>query len=190
MKRLAIFDFDGTLINTFEPIKGKVAWEKYYNKLYPHVGWWGRKESLDTKVFDIKPFPKVLAQLELNKTIVDTKVIILTSRREKLRLYVEKILNNNNIIVDDIILKRGNETKGDVILKIVDYNHDLEEIVVFDDFMNRDAEKISEYTKINNLLPLNIKYELFYVNSDNISPLIGDGVISFDTTNKLLNTIV
>lgn len=171
MKRLICFDMDGTLLNTFSPEEGKPMWEKHYNKIFPYKGWWGRRESLDTDVFDIKPFPKILAQLKKDQATPDTYVIILTSRMEKLRPEVENILNLNNIVVDDVILKRGGEDKGDIILRIENYNDDLQEIIVYDDFMNGNSEKIAEYRKIENLLSDNIQYHLYIVNNDRISLL-------------------
>ena len=188
-KRLIIFDLDGTLCDTPEPNTGKKLWEKHYNKPFPHKGWWGRKESLDTDVFDIKPFPNVLKQLEKEKKRPDTKVIILTSRMEKLRPEVEKILALNKIVVDEVILKRGNEDKGDVILKIENYNQDLKEIIVYDDYTDKNAEKIAEYTKIQDKLSDDVKYELNFVDDDEISPLVTEGSISFESTSKLLDII-
>lgn len=189
MKRLIVFDFDGTLINTFESNVGKSMWEKHYGISFPYKGWWGRKESLDTDVFDIKPFPHVLAQLKKEQATSDTKVIILSSRREKLRPEIEKILDMNDIIVDDVILKRGNEGKGDVILKIENYNQDLKEIVVYDDFMDKNAEKIAEYIKIKDQLSDDVEYTLYLVDKDNISLLESGGVVTFESTNKILNII-
>ncbi len=177
MKRLAVFDFDGTLIDSPEKEEGKKVWSEKKGQQYPYDGWWGRKESLDTSVFDIKPFPNVLAQLDKEKNTPDTDVIILTSRREKLRPYLQKILDDNDIVVDDMILKRGNEGKGDVILRIENYNDDLVEIVVYDDFMEKDAGKIAEYTKIQNMLRDDVSYELYYVNNGNISLMESDNEI-------------
>lgn len=171
MKRLIIFDLDGTLMNTFDPIVGKPMWEKYYNKKFEYQGWWGRKESLDTKVFNIKPYPSVLAELNKEKSISDTQVIILTSRMEKLRAEVENILDLNNIVVDDVLLKKGNKGKGDVIMDIMKYNPDLKEIIVYDDYMDKNIEKIFEYTKIKDRLPEDIKYELKLVENGKISLL-------------------
>lgn len=171
MKRLVVFDFDGTLFNSPEKESGKKIWKEKTGKDYPHVGWWGRKESLDTDVFDIKPFPNVLNKLEKEKDIPDTQVIILTSRMEKLRSEIEKILDNNNIIVDDVLLKKGGKGKGEVILKIADYNPDLEEIIVYDDYMNKNEEKIAEYIDIKDKLSNNIKYKLLLVDNDKITKL-------------------
>ena len=92
MKRLAVYDFDGTLIDSPEPEVGKKQWEEKMGQPYPHVGWWGRRESLDTDVFDIKPFPNILAKLQANMADPSTTTIILTSRMEKLRPQLENIL--------------------------------------------------------------------------------------------------
>ena len=174
MKRLVAFDFDGTLINSPEKEDGMRIWREQKGEDYTSKGWWSKPESLDTNVFDIKPFPHVLARLEKEKSIPDTAVIILTSRMERLRPQIENILKLNNIVVDDIILKEGGEGKGDILLKIARYNPDLEEIVVYDDFMDKNEAKIAEYTKIKDLLPENIKYTLYYVNNDIITPLEAD----------------
>lgn len=177
MKRLVIFDMDGTLIDSPEKEEGMRVWSEKTGQPYPHKGWWGRKESLDTNIFDIKAFPSVVAQLDKEKNTPDTSVIILTSRMEKLRPEIENVLNLNNIVVDDIILKRGREGKGDVILRIENYNDDLEEIVVYDDFMEKNAEKIAEYTKIQNMLRDDVSYELYYVNKGNISLMESDNEV-------------
>ena len=178
MKRLAIFDFDGTLIDSPEKESGKLEWEQKTGQPYPYDGWWGRKESLNTDVFDIKAFPSIKKQLEQEKGIPDTEVVILTARMEKLRPEVEEILNNNNIVADDIILKRGGESKGDVIMNIVKYNPDLKEILVYDDFMNKNATKIAEYTKIQDDLPQDIHYHLFFVDKGKISLLESNNKIA------------
>jgi hypothetical protein len=163
MKRLVCFDLDGTLLNTFSPEEGKPMWEKFYSEKYPHKGWWGRKESLDTDVFDIKPFPNILAKLQADMADPDTTTIILTSRIEKLRPQLENILNLNGIKVDELITKRGGEDKGDIILKIENYNQDLEEIVIYDDFAGMQSNKIAEYTKIKDLILPHVRYNIFYV---------------------------
>ena len=163
MKRLAVYDFDGTLVDTPEEEAGKKQWEEVKGEKYPYPGWWGRKESLDTEVFDIKTFPSIEALLRADVADPDTTTIILTSRREKLRPQVEDILKLHGIVVDDVILKRGNEDKGDVILRIENYNQDLEEIVVYDDFSNMEPHKIAEFTKIKDKLADSIQYHIFYV---------------------------
>ena len=167
MKRLSAYDFDGTLINTESPETGKSMWEKYYNKPYPHKGWWGRRESLDTNVFENKPFPEILKRLKKDREAEDTHVIILTSRLEKLRSELENILSLNNSQVDELVTKRGAEDKGDIILEYVQNNPDLEEISIYDDFADGQEHKIAELIKIKEILPDNIQYNIYYVQDGN-----------------------
>lgn len=177
MKRLAIFDLDKTIFNTPEAQDGKRVWSRTKGEDYTMKGWWSKPESLDTNVFDIKPFPAVLAQLNREKITPDTVVVILTSRMERLRPQVENILKINNIYVDELILKEGKEDKGDIILKIAIYNPDLKEIVVYDDFMDKDESKIAEYTKIKDKLSPEIEYTLYYANNGTISLLESTNII-------------
>lgn len=177
MKRLAVFDFDGTLMDSPDKERGKLIWSEKTGQEYPHIGWWGRKESLDTNIFDIKPFPTVLNQFNREKNIPDTDVIILTSRMEKLRPEVEEILNKNNIVADDVILKKDNKDKGDIILDIVKYNPDLEQINIYDDYMNKNPQKIEEYLKIKKLLPKEITFNMYYVDNDNISLMESSNIL-------------
>ena len=163
MKRLVAYDFDGTLIDSPEKEWGKKIWKEKTGEEYPHVGWWGRQESLNTDVFEIKPFPTILSKLKEDMNDPDTHVIILTSRMEKLRPELENILNLNNISVDEIIMKSGRKDKGDVLLDIATYNPDLKEITMYDDFAGKMEDKITELTKIKNQLPKDITYNIFYV---------------------------
>lgn len=183
MKRLAIYDFDGTLIDSPEPNPGKEIWKEKTGQEYPHVGWWGRKESLDTDVFEIKPFPEILKRLEKDREAEDTHVIILTSRLEKLRSELENILNLNNIRVDELVTKRGAEDKGDVILKYVQNNPDLEYVIAYDDFADGMENKIAEYTKIKDQMnEMGIQYNIYRVNSGRVSNLV-------ESTNVLYHII-
>lgn len=177
MKRLIAFDMDGSLINSPEPEDGKKIWKEKTGEEYPHKGWWGRKESLDTNVFEIKPFPTILKKLEEANNLDDTHVIILTSRLEKLRPEVENILNLNNIHVDELIMKNGSDDKGDIIQKYVKNNPDLEQIIVYDDFAGGMKHKIHELTKIKDKIPQKIAYKIVFVKNGEINNTLKSGNI-------------
>jgi hypothetical protein len=49
------------------------------------------------------------------------------------------------------------------------YNQDLKEIVIYDDFAGMQPDKIAEYTKIKNLILPQVQYHIFYVDNDKIS---------------------
>lgn len=181
MKILSFYDFDGTLMNTPEKEEGKLIWKEKTGNEYPHKGWWGRPESLDTEVFDIDPIPSILSLFKKDIVNPNTYVIILTARLEKLRSKVENVLNIHNIKPDELILKRGNETKGDVILSYVKKFPNLKKINIYDDFAGGMEYKINELTEIKNLLPDYIEYNIYYVNNGSINLL--------ESSNNLLNII-
>ena len=134
---LSFYDFDGTLIDSPMPDTGRVEWKNKTGDDYPHEGWWGRPDSLNTDVFDVKPFPAILNQLRADTTKSDTYVVILTARIERLRDAIENVLRINNIQVDEVSLKNGGAEK-DVRVKnfLTKFPH-VKTINVYDD---RDKE--------------------------------------------------
>lgn len=177
IKRLIAFDFDGTLIDSPMPDIGKKIWKEKTGTEFPYIGWWGRPESLDMNVFDIKPFPSVLAQLNKDKSTPDTYVIVLTSRRKKLQPQLQAILDANNIIVDKLDTKYDNSEKGDRILRYLQEFPDLIEISVYDD---RDSDIVA-YKSIINKIPKNITFNIYLAEN-------GDFAL-IDSNNKLNNII-
>jgi hypothetical protein len=165
IKRLAVFDMDGTLIDTPMPEQGKIMWEKHYGKPYPYLGWWGRPESLDLNVFDIVPFQSVKHQLDKEIATEDTFVIILTSRMEKLRPQVQAILDKNDISVDKLDMKRAEGDKGIKVLRYVQQFPELVEINVFED---RDTD-IQSYENIRNQIPEGITFNIYLADKGNFS---------------------
>jgi len=167
IKRLCIMDFDGTLISSPMPEEGKPMWSDYHKKSFPFIGWWGRPESLDLNVFDIKPFPNVLNQLKKEQSTPNTYVVILTSRMEKLRPQVEAVLNKNNIVVDKVDMKRAEGNKGVKVLRYIQQFPDLEEINVYED---RDTD-IQAYEAIRPQIPKNLMFSIFLALNGNLTLL-------------------
>lgn len=160
IQRLVAFDFDGTLINSPEKEEGKRFWSYKKNAPYPYDGWWGRPESLDLEVFDIKPFPSVLSQLKKELITPNSYVIVLTSRMEKLRPQIEAVLEKNNIHVDKVDMKRAEGDKGKKILRYVQEMPDLKTINVYED---RDTD-IASYEAIRSQLPEGIEFNIYVAN--------------------------
>lgn len=154
--RLSAYDFDGTLMQSPEKEEGKKEWFEKTGELYPHEGWWGRKESLDLNVFDIQPFQSVLDKLRKDLATPNTYVIILTSRQEKLRPFVQTILNKHNINVHKLDMKNGWKNKGQKILDYIQEFPDLKEINVYDDM----DDKIAELKSIEKDIPDHIEYNI------------------------------
>jgi len=177
IKRLAVFDFDGTLIDSPEPEEGKVQWSEKTGMPYAYSGWWGRQESLDLDVFDIKPFPSVLLQLKKERVTPNTYVLILTSRMEKLRQQVEAVLAANHIEVDKVDMKRAEGDKGVKVMRYVQQIPDLKVVNVYED---RDID-IEAYENIRNQIPEDIVLSIYKADQGKLSLL--------EVENKLLNII-
>lgn len=96
-KRIVIMDFDGTLIDTETPEKGKDVWLSNTGEVWPHKGWWGRPESLNMDVFDCKPISKVREVYHQEKDNDTTLMVMMTGRIKKLQKEVKKILDTNNL---------------------------------------------------------------------------------------------
>jgi cellobiose-specific phosphotransferase system component IIB len=177
IKKLVAFDFDGTLSDSPMPDEGKKIWKTKKGVDYSHKGWWGRVESLDNEVFNITMFKGILDILEKEILNDETYVIILTSRMEKLRPQVEKILKDCGVHVDKIDMKRSNKTKGEKILRYTKEFPHLREICVYDD---KDSE-IKVYQDIVSELPWRIDFKIFLADKGKVTQV--------KTNNKLLTII-
>ena len=165
MKRLAAFDFDGTLMNSPDKENGVQFWQDKMGRPIPFTGWWGRPESLDLDVFEIKPFPSVLNQLKKELVTPDTYVIVLTSRMEKLRPQVQAVLDANNIKVDKLDMKRAEGNKGVKILRYIKEFPDLQTINVYDD---RDTD-IQAYEDIRSQIPEGIEFNVYVADGGSLA---------------------
>lgn len=135
--KLSVFDFDATLIATPEPNEeSKKQWADYHGKEWPFLGWWGRKESLDTDVWDMEPNPEVLESYKKEMSDPETMVVLLTGRLEKLRPEVEGILNKHGLTFDKVLLNKGKRTILDKVEQMNDIlsdNPDINEVELWDD---------------------------------------------------------
>lgn len=134
---LSFYDFDGTLIDSPMPDTGRVEWKNKTGDDYPHEGWWGRPDSLNTDVFDIKPFEAILNQLKADMTKSDTYVIILTARIGRLQDAIENVLRINNIQVDEVSVKNGGAEKDVRVKNFLTKFPNVDTINLYDD---RDKE--------------------------------------------------
>jgi hypothetical protein len=111
--KLICFDFDGTLFHTPDHHEGRRIWREQTGFEFPHTGWWGKSETLNTEVFYIPVNEWVLARYK--EAIADPKayVILATGRLQKvrgMRENVEKILADNNITFNEVHLNWGGDT--------------------------------------------------------------------------------
>ena len=161
--KLAIFDFDGTLVNTPLPDVGKVLYQEKTGNPWPYEGWWGRHESLDLEVFEISTVADVIVDYEKAYAEEHTAVILLTGRMVKLTDHVMAVLKAKELVFDDYHLNRGGATEvakmksmEKLLLKYPDviemelWDDRLAHIPIFEEFGQKliDSGRISHF-KIN-----------------------------------------
>jgi tRNA nucleotidyltransferase (CCA-adding enzyme) len=128
---LYFFDFDGTLADSPTPEKGKIKYQEITGNPYPHQGWWGRAESLDT--FDVKLHDKIIDFYNKSKQNPNAKVFLLTNRVPKVKDSVMNILNKNKLKFDSYSFKSGGDSKIERIKKFLNEFPNTKEIFIFDD---------------------------------------------------------
>lgn len=138
INKLIVFDFDGTLLHTPTEEAGKKIWKEKTGYEFPHTGWWGKAESLDTNIFYI-PVNEWVYRKYLEAIADDEAYVILaTGRLEKvqnMRKNVEFILNDNNLSFDEVHLNTGGDTfrfKCKLFEKLID-ELGVEDIIMYDD---------------------------------------------------------
>jgi hypothetical protein len=108
--KVAIFDFDGTLISTPLPEEGKKTYKEKTGKDWPHAGWWGQPMSLDMSVFDMPTISNVISDYKKEITNPDTMVVMVTGRMVKLTDLVKDILNRHGLRFHEYHFNRGGST--------------------------------------------------------------------------------
>lgn len=138
--KLSIFDFDGTLIETPLPDVGKILYQEKTGKVWPHEGWWGRRESLDMAIFDMKVIPSVKASYHEEKAKDETLMVMLTGRIKNHKIdltpEVKAILDSHGFEFDEYLLNRGGSTDSAKIKsmeKLLEQHKDIDFIELWDD---------------------------------------------------------
>lgn len=167
INKISIFDFDGTLMKTPDSKEGKKQWEEFYGKKYPHIGWWGKPESLDDAVFDIQPIESTVSDYKKETENPNTFVIMLTGRLPHQSSQVEELLALHNIYFKEYHYKSNGDTltsKLNTIKSLLNRFPQVREIEMWED---REAHVIAfeEWGKENGI---NIKVN--YI-TDDVVPL-------------------
>lgn len=117
-KKISIFDFDQTLMDTPTKEEGAKIWKEKTGEEWPHKGWWGRSESLDMNIFDIKPIDNVVQDYRVEHNDPYTVTVMITGRHEGLREEVTSILEQHGLEFDHYLLKKRSPTIKDKIEKL------------------------------------------------------------------------
>jgi hypothetical protein len=68
-------------VDTELPESGKQIYLDKTGKEWPHIGWWGKAESLDIEIFENKLVDSVKLSYDEMKLADDTLMVMLTGRR-------------------------------------------------------------------------------------------------------------
>jgi len=145
VKKVVSFDFDGTLFFTPEPEQGKITFKSVTGLDWPYRGWWGRKESLDLRVFPIPINPYVYKKYLSHIEDTDTYAILATGRlgghKGDLTKEVMSVLGQYNLTPSsetgfkEVHLNPGMDTyhfKTQLFEKLIS-KHRPDEFVMYDD---------------------------------------------------------
>jgi FMN phosphatase YigB (HAD superfamily) len=134
--KLAVFDLDGTLLDTPLPETGRKIYQEKTGKPWPYQGWWGREESLDSSIFDLKTIASVMTDYKTEKSKKDTAVIMLTGRISKLAPQVKAILDEKGYSFDGYYYNNGGRTDAEKIKTLnmlLDKHPTIEFVEMWDD---------------------------------------------------------
>jgi hypothetical protein len=136
IKKIAVFDFDGTLVDTPTPDRGRIEYKEATGEKWPHKGWWGRPETLDMKTFQMPLIPNVIADYRREREESNTLVVMLTGRIQRLSTEVEKILATHGLRFDGYFYNNGGSTldfKIDVLENLLKEYPNIQSIAMWDD---------------------------------------------------------
>ncbi len=134
--KLAVFDFDGTLVDTPLPEDGKKEYKKKTGKDWPHAGWWGQPMSLDMNVFDMPTISSVISDYKKEIQDPNTMVVMVTGRMVKLTDLVKDILNRHGLKFHEYHFNRGGSTesaKKKTFDQILSQHPSIKEVELWDD---------------------------------------------------------
>lgn len=137
--KISIFDFDGTLANTPNEKEGIKKWEEVTGQKYPHIGWYSKRESLDTNIFDIKLNQSIIMDYVVEHNDPNTLTIMLTGRMPNQKDQVEYILNSRGVVFDEYHYKeRGGtiDSKINTIKTLLKKYPNVSEIEMWEDRLN------------------------------------------------------
>jgi len=110
IKKIVVFDFDGTMCFTPNPEDGKKIWLEKTGTVFPYPGWWSKKETLDLNIFHIPVNPFVYKKYLEAVADDETFTLLATGRIVRLQKQVETVLNSHNLSFDLVACNNGRDT--------------------------------------------------------------------------------
>ena len=134
--KIAIFDFDQTLVESPIPETGKIIYKEKTGKEWPYVGWWSKVETLSLDIFDIPLIQIVKESYNKISSEEGTINIMLTGRIKSLSKQVELVLEYHGLEFDEYHYNSGGPTeafKMKVMDKLLEKYPDVTEMVIWED---------------------------------------------------------
>ena len=127
IKKLVIYDFDGTLFKSPDDKEGKEIYEEETGEPWPFKGWWGRNESLLPPIVPQKPDPhwyiqNVVSNQKKDSEDPNAKVVLMTGRPFQIKNRVMEILDHAGIRFDNTFFAGQSGTKGSGTFEIKSNN--------------------------------------------------------------------
>lgn len=108
MKKINIFDFDGTLFNTFNPTIGREIYKRAKGGSWPFTGWWSKKESM---LSPLEPTPgPAFDDCKSALARSDELTVLMTGRHGGLANIIQPILNRHGLFPDMYFFNVGGAT--------------------------------------------------------------------------------
>ena len=141
------------------PEEGKREWKEKTGSPYPHRGWWSKRESLDTEVFNIQPIKSTIRDYVIENDVPNTYMVMLTGRLPNQKDQVENILHSYDIVFDEYHYKDDGDTLKSKLNTIVSLLNRFPNVELIEMYEDREPHAIAfeEWGKENNV---NIKVNL------------------------------
>lgn len=163
-RKLSVFDFDGTLVETaIASTENKKKWSEYHGKPWPYIGWWGRDESMDSNVWEMPVVKEVFNDYQREVENPETLMVLLTGRLKKQEDIVKNIVNQRGYHFDHYLFNTGGRTLDNKIKhlnNLLTKNPDIREIELWDDRMEHFGEFESWGRKLKDIG----RIDSFYLN--------------------------
>ena len=134
---LCVFDFDGTLFDTPDPVSGRQYYEEQTGQRWPHRGWLSRPESL-LPPLKVRAGP-ALADFRRHIGRAGSYVVVLTARITQTRSGVQTVLDDHQLHPHQVIFKPGDtrqatkEFKVQILGKLLEQFPDVMVVKFWDD---------------------------------------------------------
>ena len=158
--QLFIFDFDGTLFDSPNPLEGRVMYEHLTGKPWPHRGWLGWPESL-LPPLKVKPLT-VVAEFRRHLNRAGSFTVLMTGRAQRTASAVKLVLDSAHLVPQRYVFKPDtcfestSDYKSRVIQELLDEFPNVTLVKIWDD----DGDNIAAFHHVAKLCSRDIQFDI------------------------------